>query len=358
MAESPWEKVEEMMSTGRWAQLFRRSSYGSIQKGGTMCNRIKSITLILLSVLLVASCGTPGEQAVVQEHWSLVKLLSEGERTEVFEEPVTVNNCGYPEKKTTGCAAGLSNDISVSLGGGVQIGTGLQVSLEAEVIRTLGVGTQSMETLELPLPPTCSSSKYIVVKEYSVKAGEAIARSSSGKEETANYVFNARCSVYIKSEERSACPGECQAAPEPVSPTSAPAEWKPTAVPPAPAVTNFEVFAVLPWQNAGVQVHNGDFLQIDYLSGEWTGQTPYCCSGPDNAPGPAEQDYACMPMPQSVIGQAALIGRIGDGPPFKVGKQFIGTVSAEGPLYLRMNDCDEWLTDNQGSVVVSVQLTR
>ena len=123
---------------------------------------------------------------------------------------------------------------------------------------------------------------------------------------------------------------------------------------PTPTSKMVEVIARLPWQDSGITVQAGDFIHIVYTSGQWRGQNVGGYTGPENPPG-IEQDYSCMPMTQSIIGKNALIGRIGNNTPFKVGLQFTGTVLSEGVLYLRMNDCDTWLSDNDGSVFVSIQ---
>ena len=88
--------------------------------------------------------------------------------------------------------------------------------------------------------------------------------------------------------------------------------------------------------------------------------------GPNLATGTIEDLKACaaaeegrsMPMDQRVTGRNALIGRIDEGDPFIVNLEFDDTVQVTGTVYLRMNDCDHWLYDNDGSVVVSIQVVR
>jgi hypothetical protein len=132
---------------------------------------------------------------------------------------------------------------------------------------------------------------------------------------------------------------------------------EPSATPPPPPFT-FEVFANQPWQETGAYVRVNDFLQIDYTGGQWTSQAGQDYTGPANAPLPRERDYGCAPMANSMVGRHALVGKIGDSGPFKVGGQFIGTVTDEGPLFLQMNDCNEYRADNDGSVTVSIRVSR
>jgi hypothetical protein len=132
---------------------------------------------------------------------------------------------------------------------------------------------------------------------------------------------------------------------------------EPSPTPPLPPFP-FVVYADRPWQDTGAYIREGDLLQIDYTAGQWTSKTGQDYTGPDNAPLPAERDYACAPLPASMVGRHALIARIGDGSPFKVGAQFVGAASDEGPLFLQMNDCDERRVDNDGAITVIIHVRR
>jgi hypothetical protein len=136
------------------------------------------------------------------------------------------------------------------------------------------------------------------------------------------------------------------------SPTPLPS---PTATP--YAFVTVEVAAAAGWQSTGLQVNLGDKLEITYVSGLWTGKTGNAfLTGPEG--GHPSQDYICNPMSHKETGFNALIGKIWYGEPFKVGRHFAGTADVAGTLYLRMNDCDKWLVDNEGSVVVTIQVGR
>ena len=116
----------------------------------------------------------------------------------------------------------------------------------------------------------------------------------------------------------------------------------------------FTVLANSPWQDTAILVQPGDFLKIDYISGQWTGESGAgVYHGPDAGTNPNVFD--CMPIPGE---GPSLIGTIGSGAPFKVGLQYLGEATGTGNLYLRINDCDEWLTDNDGNIVVKVQVSR
>ncbi len=119
----------------------------------------------------------------------------------------------------------------------------------------------------------------------------------------------------------------------------------------------FEVFAAKGWQDTGVFVNSGDQVEIIYVKGLWTekkGINYY--TGP--AGGKSSQDNPCNPMSHKETGYNALIGKIWYGKPFLVGQYFTGKALISGTLYLRMNDCDQWLADNDGSVHLLIQISR
>jgi len=122
-------------------------------------------------------------------------------------------------------------------------------------------------------------------------------------------------------------------------------------------VATFEVLAAKGWQDTGVYVNSDDQVEIIYVKGLWTGK-----SGLKNYTGPAggkpSQDNPCNPMSHQETGYNALIGKIWYGKPFLVGQHFTGKALISGTIYLRMNDCDQWLADNVGSVHVLIQISR
>lgn len=138
-----------------------------------------------------------------------------------------------------------------------------------------------------------------------------------------------------------------QPVPPPLSPTLTPLTWA--------IETSFIVQANQPWQSTGVEINRGDFLEIVYVSGEWTGRSSSPgFSGPDFGSSPENTDE-CYP----IRGEgSSLIGKIGNGQPFKVGYQYFGNPTDTGILYLRMNDCDKLLFDNAGSITVRIRIRR
>jgi len=136
-------------------------------------------------------------------------------------------------------------------------------------------------------------------------------------------------------------------------PTTSPAVVTATPSDTAAETTTFEVMARQGWQNSHVLVSSGDRLTVKYMSGLWTQQTNVVEAHDAGDQG----DYICgrsdCVEPYPDYPQGALIGRvgpqlvaIGDGASF--------TSQYTRYLALRMNDGDDGLYDNSGSVVVSI----
>lgn len=121
-------------------------------------------------------------------------------------------------------------------------------------------------------------------------------------------------------------------------------------------VTIFEVFSNLSWQDTGVQIMAGDALRIIWDGkSKWRGANIGDFSDPLGGFIDPNPNYACPPlMPSDEAGWNALVAKIGEAGvptnPFKV------IPTGEGNLYLAMNDCDTQRYDNEGSVVVTIEV--
>jgi pimeloyl-ACP methyl ester carboxylesterase len=120
------------------------------------------------------------------------------------------------------------------------------------------------------------------------------------------------------------------------------------------------IYANQGWTATGIQVQQGANLEIN-AQGKWgNGQyyndlgeifTPMY--GPDGA-NPTESGFT-YPLSGAGIKVGALIGKIGNrGTPFLVGEKFNGIAKESGELYFTINDDLTTLSDNQGSVSVTV----
>lgn len=123
-------------------------------------------------------------------------------------------------------------------------------------------------------------------------------------------------------------------------------------IPPAPLVepVTKAISADLDWQNKGVRLESGDTIKVQFMSGEIR-------DGDAVVRGPAGAGYVCgdsgccEPMPE--VERDALIGRVGDDL-FLIGDRNTIEMQEGGELQLRINDCDEGLFDNSGSLTVPI----
>ena len=109
-----------------------------------------------------------------------------------------------------------------------------------------------------------------------------------------------------------------------------------------------DVHADRGWQDSGVSVDGKTPFVLRYVSGEIHDRdmTLRDAAGSDYVCGRAE---CCEPMP--TVRRGALVGRIGREV-FDVSNGGRFTRSQNGALFLRINDCDEGLHDNHGSLTV------
>lgn len=111
-----------------------------------------------------------------------------------------------------------------------------------------------------------------------------------------------------------------------------------------------DISAEFGWQNTGILVESGDAIQIQFMAGEIQ-------DGDVIIRGPAGTGYmcgdssCCEPLPESPRG--ALIGRVRDNI-FLIGDEATMEIQESGELQLRINDCDEGLFDNSGSLTVKI----
>jgi hypothetical protein len=112
------------------------------------------------------------------------------------------------------------------------------------------------------------------------------------------------------------------------------------------------------WQPTGVQVARGDILRIAYVSGRWRNFERGEYVNPFDAPPPRAGRIGGGPRCDILgpVASAGLVGKIGDdGQPFNAAMR---DLSGEGMLYLRINECEQGLLGNDGTVIVRVQLAH
>ncbi len=109
-----------------------------------------------------------------------------------------------------------------------------------------------------------------------------------------------------------------------------------------------EVPAATQWSSTGIIVRPGDTLIIQYLAGSWS---PWPGGNVDALGSGGDPRCPCNVI--MGVSHAALIGKIGDNPPFLVGESFHQKVAEGGVVYLGIND--NRLSDNSGSLTVKIE---
>ena len=113
---------------------------------------------------------------------------------------------------------------------------------------------------------------------------------------------------------------------------------------------SIRVPATAGWVSTGMRVRQGDVVAFNT-----TGEVQLSANSGDRARSPGASRNAPR-SPLSNVGAGALIGRIGNGPPFAIGDQTSIAMPNNGLLYLAVND-DE-LSDNSGAFVVRLSRSR
>ena len=131
-------------------------------------------------------------------------------------------------------------------------------------------------------------------------------------------------------------------------------------IPPQPRPLSAEVIvqAGLGWQDLGIEIYAGEQVTIEYLAGKWTYWSgtvpPHGATGDGGRCADSQPASRCAePIPD--FSKGALIGKVGTQW-LKIGNGLTFTANDTGTLYMRINDGDAGLYDNEGSVTVRVSI--
>jgi len=111
------------------------------------------------------------------------------------------------------------------------------------------------------------------------------------------------------------------------------------------------------WQSTNIHFQKGDMLVIQYDSGCWNSGKDKC-HGPEGPSSNVANGHGCYPL--HTHAESTLVGKIGNGPVFYVGRQIAKKLDTGGELSLVMNDdlngCHgRGLGDNSGAIVVTIR---
>lgn len=122
-----------------------------------------------------------------------------------------------------------------------------------------------------------------------------------------------------------------------------------------------QVPATAGWVNTGIAIQQGQILTVTATGSVMTlASEPTTASGPDGqavpCPNPNTPDLAGVQCLLTGAPYGGLVGRIGDGAPFKVGANYRAAAPGSGTLFLGVNDhaTGEAAADNQGAFDVQV----
>ena len=116
-----------------------------------------------------------------------------------------------------------------------------------------------------------------------------------------------------------------------------------------PVIETFEVQAIDGWTDTGIHIAPGNRVVITYISGTWS---PWQGGSYDAIGFGGDPNCDCNII--AGVSHAALIGRVGQGQIFIVGRSFDTRMGESGNLFLGINDSR--LADNSESIKVLVEV--
>jgi PKD repeat protein len=124
-------------------------------------------------------------------------------------------------------------------------------------------------------------------------------------------------------------------------------------LPPSPQAA-MDIYAAQGWQQTPLSLQQGEQYAVWYESGDWTvdyRSLPYVDASGYSPQVDSQISSGCKVVSSETY--ATLLGRVGSGAIFAVGSGGTFTANTAGPLYLRINDQDACLGDNDGFVNVT-----
>jgi hypothetical protein len=289
---------------------------------------------IALALLLLSGCvSNPG-----------VQLVELSKNTVVYDEIVRINNCGGKgDSEQT-----KSRDFATTVEFGAGVSAGYQSIVQGSLSAKYSEYRNTSVSQRLVAPPG-TNMEFVLRWSDDVRAGNVQVNGKSG-----TYEVRIPVSVEQVSSRDLGCGISAS-----VQPTTPSVQSSPQSSPSSSVTYTFRVYANLSWQSTGIQIRSGDRVRIIWDGkSKWRGTNSGDFSDPlggwiDNT----NPQYACPPlMSPDVAGWNALVAKIGDNG--RVVNPFKETPQGEGELKLAMNDCDSQRFDNEGSVVVIIEVTR
>jgi hypothetical protein len=128
-----------------------------------------------------------------------------------------------------------------------------------------------------------------------------------------------------------------------------------TTTKPAPERVTIDVSSTIGWNYTPIPFQKGETFTIEFVSGEWSVDYRNLPSvGPEGYDATDDADIYQPCKFATDLPYGRLLGSVGSQGVFSVGRGGTFTADASGSLALRINDIDQCLVDNDGSVRVTV----
>lgn len=327
-----------------------------------MNNKLVFVCAVLLLVFSsLISCNNPTEPNLdysVDEQDLFLQLSGQ-------PDEISSDNCGgetesvqtFRRSKSfqTELDIDISQEVAAEFGGDIKLA---KVAISKQIGLALGVRfgteTESSSELEIPTPPGSKTITTVQWKEKWTKGNISIERPDGTSVDL--LPFLALNSLILEQQGITTikCGGNGD---EEVIIEDNTRE----VLPPAPPVVRsgrFDVLAEVMKNPTGIFVKEGDVMNFEYLSGEWTGtkfesgKTSGCGFTWDDP-----EDGHTWLFPPEQRG-AALVGYV-DSHPFWIGCNPNEIVApTAGEIYLGMSDCQECFWDNEGVLKVKVTVNE
>lgn len=147
-------------------------------------------------------------------------------------------------------------------------------------------------------------------------------------------------------------PSRTQATAQTALPTTTPIEPTATVVVGVSFPLEISVSA-LGWMSTNIELQPGDQVTIRYVTGAWKAAPDWDLVGPK---GDWRYVMSTYRLPNYPL--LSLIGRVGDTSPFFVGEGLSFTATVGGELQLGANDIDNMFGDNDGNLIISINVQR
>jgi hypothetical protein len=319
-------------------------------------------SLVILLILFVTSCSTPPSpnQNGNNQGTNIEIQITGTESKELGTETISQPNCtGVAEvantiekSRTIEYVIEVQNGVSVNANG--QVGfAGTDVELGATIASQFGqsYGTSETLTRSITVKANPSTNMQHIIRQAEIwKVGQAKI-SVGGQQTIIPFKFRSDFAIELTNSRDLKDCGTISTG-STISPTTQ--SFAPTSTNIVALQFPLEVsVSAVGWVNTNIEIHQGDKVTITYISGQWKAAPDWDLVGPKGDWRYVMSEYRLPSYPL-----LTLIGRIGDTTPFFVGEDLTFTATTNGELQLGANDIENLYGDNDGSLIVKINVEK